>query len=93
MIPIPTEDEHAARLIEMLETKCCGCPWRPFFRFESPNREFEDTLCRVCMEFIGLTFSVNAECPCCAFNHVIGGYSSRKKAIRLTWLTLEEGDI
>ena len=79
-----TEKIHAKRLLGMLSKKnpCLCCPaGRYYGAAASDDMEWENSKCEICLEFInaGLCFW---ECPC----HVLGD----KKAIKRTWLALEE---
>uniref|UniRef100_A0A6H1ZSC7 Uncharacterized protein n=1 Tax=viral metagenome TaxID=1070528 RepID=A0A6H1ZSC7_9ZZZZ len=86
-----TDAIHAKRLLKMLEKKNpCGCcpPAKRFSAGENPNGGWlnqKHKACQVCQNFVGLKikwwFDGN-KCPC----QRVG----KKRAIKRTWLALEE---
>ena len=81
-----TEKIHAKRLLGMLNKKnpCGYCPaGRRYGSHDFDDMGWENLQCEICIEFIVRYANLNSwECPC----HALG----KKKAIKITWLALEE---
>jgi len=83
-----TEKLHAKRLLGMLNKPdpCLCCPKTRFYEIGSNHiSAVDDSMdaCRVCEEFVGIlpVAGLNS-CPC----YTLG----EQRAIRLTWIALEE---
>ena len=84
-----TEKIHGARLLKMMKKKnpCLCCPATPYFKDNLPSETMwrnsyilGEHPCDICKEFVGLD-NQYTDCPC----NELG-----KKAIKRTWIALEE---